>query len=86
MQTLLPPRNTAPTSSLPRSPHSPHLRITKIHLRMLHLKLLQHSHLPLLITSRLPHLLLPLIIHHFLHHAPRLPIQIPQLGILRRYF
>ena len=50
------------------------------------LKLLQHLQLPLLITRRLPHLLLPLIIHHFLHHAPRLPIQIPQLAILRLYF
>ena len=50
------------------------------------LKLLQHLQLPLLFTGRLPHLLLPLIIHHFLHHTPRLPIQIPQLAILRLYF
>lgn len=50
------------------------------------LELLQHLQLPLLLTRRLPHLLLPLIIHHFLHHTPRLPIQIPQLAILRLYF
>lgn len=49
------------------------------------LKLLQHIQLPLLLTRRLPHLLLPLIKHHFLHHAPRLPVQIPQLAVLRLY-
>ena len=49
------------------------------------LKLLQHIQLALLLARRLPHLLLPLIIHHFLHHSPRLPIQIPQLAILRLY-
>lgn len=51
---------------------------------MLLLKLLQHVHLLLFIARRLPHLLLSLIIHHFLHHAPRLSIQITQVGILRR--
>lgn len=70
-----------PPSSL--SPLSTHLRVREIHLRMTLLKLLQHVQLPLLLTRRLPHLLLPLIIHHFLHHTPRLPIQIPQLAILR---
>ena len=46
-------------------------------------KLLQHILLLLLITRRLPHFLLPLIIHHLLDHAPRLPVQITQLAILR---
>ena len=50
------------------------------------LKLLQHLHLLRLLTRRLPHLLLPLIIHHLLHHPPRLPVQIPQLRILGRDF
>jgi hypothetical protein len=50
---------------------------------MLSFKLLQHLHLPGLLRRRLPHLLLPLIIHHFLHHAPCLPVQIAQLTILR---
>lgn len=53
---------------------------------MTFLELLQNIQFPLLITSRFPHLLLPLIIHHFLHHTPRLAIQIPQLAILRLYF
>ena len=64
---------------------SSHLRIRKIHLGMTLLELLQHIQLPLLVTRRFPHLLLPLIKHHFLHHAPRLAIQIPQLAILRLY-
>ena len=50
------------------------------------LELLQNIQLPLLITRRLSHLLLPLIIHHFLHHAPRLTVQIPQLAVLRLDF
>lgn len=62
---------------------STHLCIREIHLRMTLLKLLQHLQLALLLTRRLPHLLLPLIIHHFLHHTPRLPIQIPELAIFR---
>lgn len=49
----------------------------------LSLELLQHIHLLSLVTRRLAHLLLPLIIHHLLHHSPRLPIQISQLAILR---
>lgn len=53
---------------------------------MTFLELLQNIQFPLLITSRFPHLLLPLIKHHFLHHTPRLAIQIPQLAILRLYF
>ena len=51
---------------------------------MLLLELLQHLHLLLLVTRRLAHLLLPLIIHHFLHHTPRLAVQITQLAILGR--
>lgn len=51
---------------------------------MLRLKALQHLDLLLLLARRLPLLLLPLIIHHFLDHAPRFPIQIAQLAILRR--
>ena len=46
--------------------------------------LLQHINLLTLITRRLPHLLLPLVIHHLLHHPPRLPVQIPQFAIIRR--
>ena len=51
---------------------------------MLSLKLPQHLILLLFVTCRLPHLLLPLIIHHFLHHSPRLPIQISQLAVFGR--
>ena len=64
---------------------STHLGIRKIHLRVALLKLLQHLQLALLVARRLPHLLLPLIIHHLLHHPPRLPVQIPQLAVLRLY-
>ena len=46
------------------------------------LELLQHVQLPLLLARRLPHLLLPLIIHHFLDHAPRLTVQVPQFTVL----
>ena len=48
---------------------------------MLLLKLLQHIRLLLIIARRLAHLLLPLIIHHLLHHAPRLSIQITEFTI-----
>lgn len=51
---------------------------------MLPLKLLQHIHLLRLLARRLPHLLLPLIIHHLLHHAPRLAVQVTQLRVLGR--
>ena len=77
------PSKSPPLSSL--QPLSSHLRIREIHFRMTLLKLLQHIQLPLLVTRRLSHLLLPLIKHHFLHHAPRLAIQIPQLAIFRLY-
>ena len=50
---------------------------------MLRLELLQHLKLLRLIARWLPHLLLPLVIHHLLHHPPRLPVQIPQLAVLR---
>ena len=52
---------------------------------MLFFKLLQHLKLFTLLARRQPHLLLSLIIHHFLHHAPCLPIQISQLAILGLY-
>jgi hypothetical protein len=50
---------------------------------MLRLKLLQHLHLLLLIARGLSHLLLPLVIHHLLHHRAGLAIEITQLTILR---
>ena len=59
-----------------------HLRLTKIHLRMLLHKLLQHILFLLLITRWLALFLLALIIHHLLDHASRLPIQISQFAIL----
>ena len=46
--------------------------------------LFQHIHLLTLIARWLPHFLLPLIIHHLLYHSPRLPVQIPQLTVIRR--
>lgn len=49
---------------------------------MLVLKFLEHVQLLLLITRRLPSFLLSLIVHHLLHHAPRLTIQIAQLTVL----
>lgn len=48
---------------------------------MLLLKLPQHLHLLFLVTSRLTHLLLPLIIHHFLYHGPRLTIQVAEFAV-----
>lgn len=51
---------------------------------MLLLKSLQHLHLLLLLARRLAHLLLPLVVHHLLHHRARLPVQIAQLAVLRR--
>lgn len=43
----------------------------------------QHLKLLLLLTRRFPQLLLPLIIHHLLHHPPRLAVQVAQLRVLR---
>jgi len=51
---------------------------------MLRLEFLQDIHLLLLIARRLAYLFLPLVIHHFLHHAPRLAIEVTQLAVLRR--
>lgn len=53
---------------------------------MFSLELLQNVHLPLLVASQPAHLLLPLIVHHFLDHGPRLAIQITQTRVLRRDF
>lgn len=50
---------------------------------MLFLKLLQQLRLLLLITCRESRLFLSLIKHHFLHHTPRLSVQIPQFRVLR---
>ena len=58
------------------------LRITKIHLRMLLLEVLQHVELLTLVARRQTHLLLPLIEHHLLDHAPRLAVQVAQLAVL----
>lgn len=66
------------------APASAYLGIREIHLRMLLLKLLQHLHLLLVVTARQSHLLLPLVVHHLLHHAPRLSVQIAELAVLRR--
>lgn len=82
-------RRPARSSSTPCNPpdHLPtssrNFGLTKIHLWVLLHKLLQHLLLLLLVTARLPHLLLPLIIHHLLHHGPRGPVQIAQLAVLR---
>jgi len=46
-------------------------------------KLLQHVLLLLLLTRRFPLPLHLLIVHHLLHHPPRLSIQIAQLRVLR---
>ena len=67
--------------SLPTA-HSTHLRIRKVHLRMLFLELLQQVQLLLLVARGLAHLLLPLIEHHLLDHAPRLAVQIAQVAVL----
>jgi hypothetical protein len=49
---------------------------------MLLLELLKHFHLLLVIACWLAHLLLPLVVHHLLHHASRLAIQIAKFAIL----
>ena len=77
---LIPP-TPSPTPSTQPIP-STHLSIREIHLRVTLLELLQHLQLPLLVARRLPHFLLPLVVHHLLHHAPRLPVQVPQLAVL----
>ena len=74
------PSNRGPITPI----NLPKLRIGEIHLGMLRLKLPQHLHLFLFLARRLSHLLLSLIVHHFLHHAPCLAIQIAQLAVLRR--
>jgi hypothetical protein len=51
---------------------------------MLRLELLQHIHLLLIITARQSCLLLTLVIHHLLHHTPRLAVQVAQAAILGR--
>jgi hypothetical protein len=47
---------------------------------------LQHILFLLLIARRLPLPLHLLIIHHLLHHTPRLAVQIRQLAVFRDYF
>lgn len=51
---------------------------------MLLLKLPQHLLLLLLVARRLALLFLPLVIHHLLHHPPRLAVQIAQTAVLGR--
>lgn len=51
---------------------------------MLLLERLQHIQFLLLVARRLPNFLLPLVVHHLLHHRARLSIQVTQLAILRR--
>jgi hypothetical protein len=65
---------------------STHLRLTKIHLRMLLHELSQHILLLLIIARRLPLPLHLLIVHHLLHHPPRLAVQITQLRVFRHDF
>ena len=49
---------------------------------MLLLELLQDFGLLLLVAGRLALLLLPLVVHHLLHHAPRLSVEVAQLAVL----
>jgi hypothetical protein len=65
-----------PSGSIPPPLFPPLTRVT-------YLELPQHLHLLLFLACRFSQLFLPLIIHHFLHHPPCLPIQITQLTIFR---
>jgi hypothetical protein len=46
------------------------------------LEFLQHFQLFLLVAGGFAHLLLPLIVHHLLHHATGLAVQVTQLAVL----
>jgi hypothetical protein len=63
---------------------STNFRIRKVHFRMLLHKLLQQLVLLTLVTRRLPLPLHLLVVHHLLHHTPRLAVQLRQLAVLRR--
>jgi hypothetical protein len=65
---------------------STHLRLTKIHLRMLLHEFLQHILFLLVLARRLPLPLHLLVIHHLLHHASCFPVQIAQLRVFRLDF
>ena len=58
------------------------LAVGEVHLRMSFHELLQRVLLLLLVAGGFAHLLLPLVVHHLLHHATRLSIQIAQLTVL----
>lgn len=49
---------------------------------MLRLEPLQHLQLLLLVARWQAHLLLPLVVHHLLHHPPRLAVQVRQLAVV----
>jgi hypothetical protein len=63
---------------------STNFRIRKVHFRMLLHKLLQQLILLTLVTRRLPLPLHLLVVHHLLHHPPRLAVQLRQLAVLWR--
>jgi hypothetical protein len=63
-----------------------HLRVGKVHLRVLLLELLQDIRLLLLVAGRLALLLLPLVKHHLLDHAACLSVEVAQLAVLGLYF
>ena len=59
------------------------LAVGEVHLGMSFHELLQRVLLLLLVAGGFAHLLLPLVVHHLLHHASRLPVKVAQLAVLR---
>lgn len=61
---------------------SSHLRIGKVHLRVLLLELLEDVELLLLVAGGLAHLLLALVEHHLLDHAAGLAVEVAEVAVL----
>lgn len=65
----------------PRTADLLDLGLAEIHLGVLLLELLEDIRLLLLVRGWQAVLLLPLVVHHLLDHAPRLAVEIGELGV-----
>ena len=63
-------------------PNLTNFGITKIHLGVLGLELLEDVGLALVVRGGQAHLLLALVVHHLLDHAARLAVEVRQLAVL----